>query len=347
MAAGKWIPELTASTPVTDAARLALAKRLEVVREYLQLALQEPDKDVEHVHQLRVGTRRASAALEIFRCCLPTPEYKRARKHLRQLRQAAGEARDWDVFLLGLGKQRPRPARQEPGWDFLTGYALSSRQSAQEHIRDSSPDFPFAFERMRAETVAAVQKPRSRPEVRTLLDLARPLLADLLQQLHDAMAGDLEDYPHLHQVRIAGKRLRYAMEVVAECFEPNFKEGYAAVEEMQEILGDVNDSQVACQRLAEHLQGLALLPTNEARRFKPAIQGLIRHHARKREQGQARFREWLNCWQSSKAEEKLWQMACPAEPLVKLHDDGSAQSMPASEPEGREPASPLNEPAQA
>ena len=54
-----------------------------------QLALQ---------HQLRVATRRAGAALEIFRDCLPEKDYQTARKQLRRLRRAAGAARDWDVL---------------------------------------------------------------------------------------------------------------------------------------------------------------------------------------------------------------------------------------------------------
>src|SRR5215831_7032142 len=99
MAEGKWISDLAAETPLVDAARRVLSIRLEVVRDWLGLALREPDKDPEHVHQLRVGTRRAGAALEIFAPCLPEKVYDAARRHLRRLRRAAGAARDWDVFL--------------------------------------------------------------------------------------------------------------------------------------------------------------------------------------------------------------------------------------------------------
>src|SRR5438132_103344 len=123
MAEGKWISDLTANTPLADAARLALAVRLEVVRDCLQHAL----------HQ--------------------------------------------------------------------------------------------------AETVAAVRAPSADHAGRTLLDLARPLLANLLRDLDTAAGQDLDDYAHLHQVRIAGKRLRYAMEVFGECFAPPFREElYPAVE---------------------------------------------------------------------------------------------------------------------
>src|SRR5438876_3295955 len=98
----KWIPGLEPTTPVADAARRALDLRLRVVHHYLPLAVKHADEDLEHVHQLRVGTRRARAALDIFGSCLPDKALKKARKQLKRLRRAAGEARDWDGFLIAL-----------------------------------------------------------------------------------------------------------------------------------------------------------------------------------------------------------------------------------------------------
>src|SRR4051812_19790464 len=99
MADGKWISDLRCDTPLTDAARRVLTVRLEVVRDHLPLAAPHADEDVEHVHQPRVGPRRAGAALDIFKDCLPDKVYKSTRKRLRRVRRAAGAARDWDVFL--------------------------------------------------------------------------------------------------------------------------------------------------------------------------------------------------------------------------------------------------------
>ena len=56
----------------------------------LPLALQQAVKDVEHVHQLRVATRRARAALDIFADCLPDGAFTAAKKQLRKIRRAAG-----------------------------------------------------------------------------------------------------------------------------------------------------------------------------------------------------------------------------------------------------------------
>src|SRR6266581_4509155 len=94
---GKWIEGLGPLLTVAEAARIALQVRLEVVRYFLPLAMHESDRDPEHVHRLRVGTRRAGAALRIFADALPSKLHRKAKKTLRSIRQAAGEARDWDV----------------------------------------------------------------------------------------------------------------------------------------------------------------------------------------------------------------------------------------------------------
>jgi CHAD domain-containing protein len=305
MAGGKWIDDLEADTPLADAARHVLTVRLEVVRDYLPKALHEADKDPEHVHQLRVGTRRAGAALQIFEGCLPEREHRKAKKRLRQLRRAAGEARDWDVFLLALGGWPVRSERQRAGFDFLTGYATGRRLLAQEHVREVCAHEPFAFDRLLAETVAAVQAPAD-PGLRTLADLARPLLSDLLGRLDAAAAEDLDDYGNLHQVRIAGKRLRYAMEVFAPCFVAAFRdELYPAVEEMQEILGNANDSHVAGLRLEALRDHLRASRTEDGKRFRPGVEALLRHHRQRLPRERRRFLAWWKRWRGSGGEDLL------------------------------------------
>jgi CHAD domain-containing protein len=307
MAAGKWISDLTPGTPLADAARWVLAVRLEVVRDYLLLALHEPEKDAEHVHQLRVGTRRAGAAVAIFDACLPEKVYRRARQQLRRIRRAAGEARDWDVFLLTLqtAKYR-RTARHQPGRDFLCGYAFALRLVAQERLEAVSPKPPFGFERLLAETVAAVRQPSPHGGMYTLVDLARPLLFKLVQELNQAAADEPDDWEQLHQVRILGKRLRYAMEVFADCFAPPFREElYPAVEEMQDILGRANDSQVASQRLSTLCDQLRAFQPQEWKRLRTGIEGLLRYHQDRLPLERQNFLAWWGRWQKAQVEAAL------------------------------------------
>lgn len=312
MAEGKWIADLKATTPLDDAARRVLTVRLQVVGDYLPKALREADQDVEHVHQLRVATRRAAAALRIFGCCMPEKVCKNARRRLRQVRRAAGEARDWDVFLLGLDGQGGKTTRSwRAGLDFLIGYGVSQRVAAQEHLVTVGEDFPFFFDRLLADTLAAVTKPRSPclPADATLVDLARPLLGELLRELHDAASGDLDDYEHLHQVRIIGKQLRYAMEVFADCFAPPFRdELYPVVEQMQEILGNANDSHVAAGRLSGLRERLRAMRPVDWKRYRAGIEGLLRYHEKRLPVEQQHFIEWWQSWRDSGTEDALAEL---------------------------------------
>src|SRR5437764_10810040 len=133
MADGKWIDNLTATTPLRDAAQKVLLARLQVICNYLPKALHSAEQDLEYVHQLRVGTRRADAALRIFSPCLPHKMFRVARKRLQRLRRAAGAARDLDVFADNLLRwQADQPAKDRPGLDYLLGYAMGQRAHAQE-----------------------------------------------------------------------------------------------------------------------------------------------------------------------------------------------------------------------
>jgi CHAD domain-containing protein len=299
VADGKWIPDLHPTTPLIEAARRVLEVRLQVVHDHLPPVLTEADRDPEHVHQLRVATRRADAALRIFADCLSRKVYKSARRQLRGLRRAAGAARDWDVFRLALVERgRKAEDRERAGLDFLLGHAGGQRAAAQVCLEASAREQLPHFARLRAETLEALRPAEN--EAATLLDLARPLLAGLHGELEQAVAGDLKDYSQLHQVRITGKRLRYAMEVFADCFEPAFREQlYPRIEAMQEILGKANDSHVAGLRMASLRGQLKVVLPRDWPRFQPAVEGLLRSHQRRLRRERRAFLRWWSAWQEN------------------------------------------------
>jgi CHAD domain-containing protein len=314
MADGKWIQGLRPDMHLKPAARHTLAVRLEVVRDCLPRAVHEADQDPENVHQLRVGTRRADAALRIFRDCLPGRVYRSARARLRGVRRAAGAARDWDVFLLDLrARSKESDKKDLPGLDFLAGYALGQRSAAQAQLQavESQPE---TFVEFIVATLEELREPAEESKSE-LIDLARSLLGELLGKLHEAATGDLKDYDHLHRVRIAGKRLRYALEVFADCFAPALRERlYPMVEEMQEILGRANDSHVAVGRL--------LAVRNRLRdwgemwdRLKPGVESLLRFHQRRVPQERRRFLKWWEQWCGAGVAEVLTE-PLPAQPAT-------------------------------
>ena len=313
MAEGKWISDLKPDTPMIDAAEHVLSVRLQVVKDYLPRAALEADDDAEYVHQLRVGTRRADAALRIFAGCLPKKSYRKARRRLKKLRRAAGAARDWDVFLAELlGREQIADAKHRGGLDFLIGYALGQRAAAHADLEAVFHEEGPAFETFLVRTVEAIRPPDGKTAPAILVDLARPILFECLKELEQAALSDLSDYAQLHQVRIAGKRLRYAMEVFADCFDPEFRDTlYPRIEQLQEILGRANDSHVAAERLIDLRQHLrATCPTSWPR-LQPGFEQLLRSHQRRLPQERRRFLQWWSQWHPTGSEAVMTSLLTP------------------------------------
>ena len=136
----------------------------------------------------------------------------------------------------------------------------------------------------------------------------------LRQKLEETATADLSSYAQLHQVRIAGKRLRYAMEVFADCFPESFRlELYPQIESMQEILGRANDSHVACERLAQVRDWLKRHGCDDWHRLQPGIEGLLRYHQRRLPVERRRFGQWWERW-CKKGSEQLLTTVCEATP---------------------------------
>lgn len=304
MAEGKFISHLHAHTPLIEAARRVLVVRLDVVREHLPAALYEADQDPEHIHQLRVGTRRAGAALRIFALCLPHRFALKLRQKLRRWRRAAGAARDWDVFLATAAARIVKVEQQQrPGLDFLLGYSRGQRAAAQLALLKAVQDPGKDLDRLRVEIDEAIRLPAEGSHLRTFRDLAMPTLTHLLGELERAAGQDLGQYEHLHRVRILGKRLRYAMEVFQSCYADPFREEYyLAVEEMQDILGHANDSYVAARLVASLAEQLQSGQPRLWQRWQAGIQGLLRFHQRRLPQQRRQFVQWWQRWQQSGAE---------------------------------------------
>ena len=326
MADGKWIHGLTPTTPLAEAARRVLTARLEVIAKALPLAAQWPDEDVEHIHQLRVATRRTAEALQIFDSCLPKKLRKRTRKAVKRIRRAAGDARDWDVFQIALADwAQKRSPEEQPGLDFLRGYAFQRRQRSQGTVAVLSGQIPDA-----AKVAQRVRKPRRKGTPKELVDLAMPWLTDAVGELNEELRSAGNDMEHLHRLRILGKRLRYAMEVFADCFPSTFRlEWYPAVEEMQEILGHINDCNVALQRLVELRDQLHEVRPGDWPRLRLGIERWMQSQRRRVPQLRQKFVQWCDHWHTKSVPlaESLLQTR-----LSPVHHSPSENSCPPESP---------------
>ncbi len=265
---GKWI-EATAEMSAADVAYEALRLRLGHVERMLPLAAYHYAEDPEHVHRLRVGCRRAAAALSAFRPLIEG-KVKPVRRWLRRLRGAAGPARDVDVLLLELQKESATGAarlryllepfqcrREQLQWPLVDIAKRAQVQSRPGRLRkvfenclDSTPHGELSggisFGPYAVQSLSATAE--------KMLQMGEDLLtAGGTRRSGGAKSGDrvregaisrpsLPSIERMHQLRIASKQFRYSIELFHGAFPASMQNKiYPQIEEIQQRLGTLND----------------------------------------------------------------------------------------------------------
>lgn len=84
-----------------------------------------------------------------------------------------------------------------------------------------------------------------------LADQLELIVRTRLDELYDFMptASDPDEVTCLHDMRIAAKRLRYILEIAAECFGPYAVIAIKRTKELQDLLGEIHDCDVTLPRV--------------------------------------------------------------------------------------------------
>jgi len=338
----KWVQGVSGDTPLQSAAEIILRLRLDAVASRLDRAAADPTNPDE-IHQLRVATRRAAAAMDSLRPALRDKPARRVRKQLKRIRRAAGAARDIDVHHALLTKMRRKaPDEQKPVIDHLLRALELRRGPATQTLADAAERHPAKeLRRARKALLRFDEGPESGP---TMLEAAREALTNLAAEAHARGSDDLSDPERLHELRIAGKRLRYAMEVFACCFPPAFRESlYPRLEEAQEALGAVNDCQQMVSRLEAALHEIEADPTPDDRgppraQLRAGLSALLSQFRRQRDDRAAGFAEWWGAFVHDGFFERLFETigaSPPAAPMRAPAPPKAAAPPPPLPPQGR------------
>jgi CHAD domain-containing protein len=233
---------------ITEVGRAALKNRLQAVWHYLPLAATRPEEDSEYIHQVRVWARRSDAALQIFRSLLPKKTRKWVSRVLRRVRKAAGEPRDLDVFIERLAGEANASDREALG--AVIDDLRERRRRAQPPVFEVYEELRLWKFDLRIELLADRLRWRDGTPEPDFRAAASAMLWPVIEEFHEACCADFSDAQALHELRICGKALRYAMELLAGAFHKSFrKQLYPTVGKLQDRLGVVNDHAVACERL--------------------------------------------------------------------------------------------------
>lgn len=279
----KWLTTATADSPADSVARAALAERLLAVCHFLDRALGGAE-EAEGIHQLRVWTRRASAALKLFEPAVPDSQRKRMKKSLRKLRRTAGRIRDCDIHLHRLKREEAKiPKRVIRELKRERQEARQKLNKLRRHLQKNGR-LQQLIERL-LEKIGWPKRHSSReppPFGSFCLEQLRPLGEDFFK----LSGAELSNDKALHALRIAGKRLRYALELAPAALPPRaHRQLCDRLNEVQDRLGEICDQLTAIDRVREcsseskkksHQERLGKLAERERRQLEKLRAKLIR-----------------------------------------------------------------------
>ena len=251
-------------------------------------AVQASD-DPSGIHEIRVALRRLRAAAGLFRGVVHEPrEVQFIDAGARRLARAFAPARDLQVFL-------NETAPDAPSDVLRIGGKLVGRRVAR--ARAVLGDTRFAeFDQRLARFAEA--RPQTGGE--TLIAFARRALDRCEAKVRRRGRGLANLKPaDLHRLRIAAKKLRYAVSFLAPAFQSDAAEGYAnATIGLQDALGLMNDRVVSAHVLADIAQ--AGRSMKGVKRSCDRLTGRLARPSRGQKRGLKR------AWKAFKKSEPFW-----------------------------------------
>jgi exopolyphosphatase / guanosine-5'-triphosphate,3'-diphosphate pyrophosphatase len=284
----------TEDSPVCTGAGDAIWSRLKELSQSVKKieAVHERDSTPEEieaaVHKVRVSARRAGVALTVFKSWAEDDAWGRARKLVRRVRRAAGVLRDADVhtgLLAALRGHEHAASKTVVQW--VLDRIAKDRAEGQQRLWRILEDYPRRLRRAGKHLVGSLKERTLGMEETGAAEVSR--LASEVRTLSDTR---IEEPVHLHELRLAIKRLRYTLEVFAPCMSEELMTPIMPVlEEGQKQAGEANDVLVLVQRLAAYVGELEQSPgVDESLRV--ALVGLRDRYAGVGDRRCERFAAW-------------------------------------------------------
>jgi CHAD domain-containing protein len=208
--------------------------------------------DIEELHDMRVATRRLRAGLSLFAEALPATAQS-LREELGWLGRVLGAVRDLDVQVEQLDAWLAEvPETDRDALEALRALLRHQRAQARTAMLEAldSRRYQLLLDRLRRMLVRR-RPPRTDAAATLALAVAPELIERHFRRLRKAarrIARDssASDY---HRVRIRAKRLRYALEFLADLYPEGTRPLLRRLVALQDILGQHQDADVTITRL--------------------------------------------------------------------------------------------------
>jgi len=240
---------VTARTPLSEAAPAMLLAKAEPLFSLEEAARGGADADA--VHDMRVASRRLREAMRLLAPLYPDSRFGTWYRRARDVTRALGPVRDSDVFIeefgrLGgdLGDEGKRAVA------FMIGYRMGQREAELAALGKALGRLDLesrrgSFAKLAHAVIASAVADRP------LADFARGAISERAAVVFGVQPAALDqaNIEAQHALRIDYKRLRYAVEVFAPCYDDAFGPLHRTLTAFQDTLGELHDLHVFADML--------------------------------------------------------------------------------------------------
>jgi CHAD domain-containing protein len=218
------------------------------------------DWDPKAIHEVRVSTRRLRAALDLLGPVVPAKRITPLRKTARRLRRRLGSLRDYDVMIERLKMLSRRP-RLAGATKWMSDRLLDARNKARRKAKKKRSvaellDRLDAWKPLREQIIqiTGVVDALMIASLRSQWDAFADRAESRSSELFIGQGGQGDAVANPHELRIAGKMLRYTFEMLDEAGHALPPMVRRTFKQMQNALGDWHD----CVVLAECAMRMSL-----------------------------------------------------------------------------------------
>lgn len=302
MAKAKRVKGIKCNAAASAGIKLVLVTRFEEMHALREAALNWSDP--EGVHSMRVASRRLRSAVRDLMPYLRKRGLTSVLKQLKSIADALGEVRDQDVAIIALEKTAAQaPDELSTALEQLVETRKELREQARKELKtilgknrlkELKTNFVSAVNEATLTHEQKVQRTQSAAEV-TFLKMAKAVIQDRLRELEKLSNGLYKpfDAESLHDMRIAAKRLRYAIELFQQCWGHAIATCAKRAARIQSALGDVHDCDVWIESCGKHVVDARKHKQSEqAVAFEWLLDHYIKLRTRHLRQAFARWRQW-------------------------------------------------------
>jgi len=258
MAKAQPAPEVTRKTDPQEWFADMLRTRFAEVTDRIADVL-DAKKAADDVHDMRVAIRRLRSLIRDMNVILDADAFKRTSKTLKKVADLLGRVRDQDVFIKALERVMSETGKaiSAEAVDKLIADGREVRKDALTKVKKAlSGSFDKVLtQRFDAAVEIVLVQPHlfQPPSVESAgHDIISARLDDLVE-LGDGIYDPI-DSTDLHDLRIAAKHLRYAIEVFGPVFGDEVTDFAGEVTKLQSFLGELHDIDLWTKDLSTHLK---------------------------------------------------------------------------------------------